>query len=68
MPTFTRFRQSNLAISVLLAICGVVTLTCSLFLSPRAFAQSESASVSGRLPPSQIAVCAFIARSLCVIL
>ncbi len=49
MPTFTCFRQSILVTAVLLAICAVVTLTSSLFLSPCAFAQSESASVSGRV-------------------
>jgi len=49
VPTFNGFRQSSPATAVLLAICGVVTLTCSLFLSPCAFAQSESASVSGRV-------------------
>jgi len=48
VPTFTRSRQSSLATAVLLAICAVVTLTCSL-LSPCAFAQSESASASGRV-------------------
>lgn len=48
MPTFTRLRQPSLAPAVLLAICAVATLACSLFLSPCAFAQSESASVSGR--------------------
>ncbi len=48
MPTFTRLRQSSPA-TVVLAICAVVTLACSLFLSPCAFAQSESASVSGRV-------------------
>lgn len=47
MPTFTR--TPSLAIVVLLAICAVVTLDCSLFLLPCAFAQSESASVSGRV-------------------
>jgi len=49
VPTFTCFRQSSLATAVLLAICAVVILARSLFLSPCAFAQSESASVSGRV-------------------
>ena len=49
MPTFTRFRQSSLATAVLLAVCAVGALAWSLFLLPCAFAQSESASVSGRV-------------------
>jgi len=48
VPTLSHSCQSSLATAVLLAMFAVITMTCSL-LSPNAFAQSESASVSGRV-------------------